>query len=73
MKRGLTISSSSRVILRSLYAMGVLLLRLEMSLCDFSAGGWDGTEESDQSICQMCNRNSLRKSMLEIQDSAEFG
>jgi hypothetical protein len=53
--------------------MGVLLLRLEMSLCDFSAGGWDGTEESDQSICQMCNRNSLMKSMLEIQDSAEFG
>jgi hypothetical protein len=47
MKRGFTISSSRRVILRSLYAMGVLLLRLEISLCDFSAGRWDGTEESD--------------------------
>jgi len=53
--------------------MGVLLMRLEMGLRDLSAGGWDGTEESDPSICKMCNRNSLRNSMLEIQNSAEFG
>jgi hypothetical protein len=56
-----------------LYAMGVLLLRLEMSLCGFSTGGWDGTEESDQSICRMYSHNSLKRSMLKIQSSAKFG